>query len=52
MAKHQVVIIGGGAAVFATATNLYKRDSSIEIAIVEPSTHYYYQPPYTWERDV
>ncbi len=42
-----VVIIGGGAAGIAAAASLLKRQSSLSIAIVEPSDRHYYQPAWT-----
>ena len=47
MADHQILIVGGGAAGIATATSLYKRDASLNIAIIEPSVTTYYQPGWT-----
>ena len=44
---HEVVIIGGGAAGIATAASLLKRRPLLDIAIVEPSEHHYYQPGWT-----
>jgi len=47
MSDHQILIVGGGAAGIAVAASLYKRDSSLQIAIVEPSDTHYYQPGWT-----
>ena len=47
MADHQILIVGGGAAGIATAASLHKRDASLDIAIIEPSTTHYYQPGWT-----
>lgn len=44
---HDVVIIGGGAAGVAVAASLLKRRPGIDIAIVEPRAHHYYQPGWT-----
>lgn len=44
---HRVLIIGGGAAGIATASSLLKRQSSLDIAIVEPSDTHRYQPGLT-----
>lgn len=44
---YDVVIMGGGSAGIATAASLFKRDSSLRIAIVEPGTEHYYQPAWT-----
>ena len=46
-AKHQVVVIGGGAAGIATAASILKRRSGLDIAIVEPSDTHSYQPGWT-----
>ena len=45
--SHQILIIGGGAAGLATATSLRKRNSSLDIAVIEPSEKHYYQPGWT-----
>ncbi|MFN3360844.1 MAG: FAD/NAD(P)-binding oxidoreductase [Pseudanabaenaceae cyanobacterium] len=45
--KHQVVIVGGGAAGISAAAQLLKRDRKLDIAIVEPSDKHYYQPGWT-----
>lgn len=47
MTKHQIVIVGGGAAGIATASSLRSRDASLDIAIIEPSDQHYYQPGWT-----
>jgi len=44
---HTVVIIGGGAAGISVAASLHRRDSSLDIAIVEPATRHHYQPGWT-----
>ncbi len=46
-AKHQILIVGGGAGGIATAASLLKRDKSLDIAIIEPSESHYYQPGWT-----
>jgi len=43
----QIVIVGGGAAGLATAVSLKKRNSSLQIAVIEPSDQHYYQPGWT-----
>ncbi len=43
----QVLIIGGGAGGLATAASLRKRDSDLDIAVVEPRDTHYYQPGWT-----
>jgi sulfide:quinone oxidoreductase len=45
--KHQIVIVGGGAAGIAVASSLVRKDKSLDIAIVEPSAKHYYQPAFT-----
>jgi sulfide:quinone oxidoreductase len=42
-----VVIIGGGAAGISTASSLLKRRPGLDIVIVEPREHHYYQPGWT-----
>ena len=44
---HSILIVGGGAAGVSTANNLRRKDSSIDIAIIEPSEKHYYQPGFT-----
>ncbi|WP_394730650.1 FAD/NAD(P)-binding oxidoreductase [Altererythrobacter sp. GH1-8] len=46
-ARHEVVVIGGGAAGIATAASMLKRRSGLDIAIVEPSDTHAYQPGWT-----
>lgn len=45
--KHQVVIVGGGAAGIATASSMLKRRPALDIAIVEPASEHFYQPGWT-----
>ena len=45
--KHQVLIVGGGAAGLTVAAHLSNMSNSPEIAIIEPSTKHYYQPIWT-----
>ncbi|MFP8967360.1 TIGR01244 family sulfur transferase [Pokkaliibacter sp. CJK22405] len=45
--KHDVVIIGGGAAGLAVASSLLKRQGDLDIAIIEPRDTHYYQPGWT-----
>ena len=42
-----VVVAGGGAAGIGLAASLQARDSSLNIAIIEPSEVHYYQPSWT-----
>ncbi len=44
---YDVLIIGGGAGGIAAASSLLARDCSLNIAIVDPSEHHYYQPGWT-----
>ena len=46
MAKHDIVIIGGGAAGISTAARLRKAGVT-DIAVIEPSATHYYQPMWT-----
>jgi len=45
--KHDVVIVGGGAAGISTAASLLRRRPKLDIAIVEPAETHYYQPGWT-----
>jgi sulfide:quinone oxidoreductase len=45
--QHQILIIGGGAAGITVAAQLRAQNSTVDIAIIEPSTHHYYQPAWT-----
>lgn len=42
-----IVIVGGGAAGISVAASLLSRDSSLNLAIVEPSDKHYYQAAFT-----
>ncbi len=42
-----IVIVGGGAAGCAVAASLLKRNQQLNIAMIEPSLHHYYQPAWT-----
>ncbi len=46
---HQVVIVGGGAAGITVAATLRRRQGrrELDIAILEPAEHHYYQPAFT-----
>ncbi|MTG98697.1 MULTISPECIES: FAD/NAD(P)-binding oxidoreductase [Myroides] len=44
---YQILIIGAGTAGIMTAAQLKKKDSSLEIAIIDPSEKHYYQPAFT-----
>ncbi|MBZ9557563.1 MULTISPECIES: FAD/NAD(P)-binding oxidoreductase [unclassified Modicisalibacter] len=45
--RHDVLIIGGGAAGIALAASLHKRRESLDIAIIEPAEIHDYQPGWT-----
>jgi len=45
--SYQVLIVGGGASGLAVAASLIKRESKLDIAIIEPSEVNYYQPGWT-----
>ncbi len=45
--KHDIVIVGGGAGGIAVAASLLRRRPGLDVAIVEPSTHHFYQPGWT-----
>ncbi len=44
---YQILIVGGGNAGLATAAQLLKKDSSLKIGIIDPSSKHYYQPAWT-----
>lgn len=44
---YNVIIVGGGAAGTSVANDIHKRDASITIAVIEPSSTHYYQPAFT-----
>lgn len=45
--SYDIVIVGGGSAGCAIAASLKKRETSLKIAIIEPSDNHYYQPAWT-----
>ena len=45
--RHDIVIIGGGAAGIAVASSLKARASELDIAIIDPADVHYYQPGWT-----
>lgn len=48
MSEHyDVVIVGGGAAGVSTANNMYRKNASVNIGLIEPSEKHYYQPGFT-----
>ena len=44
---HSILIVGGGAAGVSTANNMRRKNSMIDIALIEPSEKHYYQPGFT-----
>lgn len=44
---HRVVIVGGGTAGITVAARLRRRVKGIDVAIIDPSDHHYYQPLWT-----
>ncbi|MFP3518758.1 TIGR01244 family sulfur transferase [Pseudomonas sp. SIMBA_077] len=42
-----VVVVGGGSAGISVTASLLKRDASLRVAVIEPSTEHYYQPAWT-----
>ncbi|MCE2497288.1 MAG: NAD(P)/FAD-dependent oxidoreductase [Flavobacteriales bacterium] len=47
MKNHQIVIIGGGTAGITVAAQLMRKKKDLDVAIIEPSEKYYYQPAWT-----
>lgn len=45
--KHQVAIIGGGTGGISVASLLLRKQSDLDIVIIEPSAFHYYQPAWT-----
>lgn len=45
--RHQILIVGAGAAGIATAASLLARDATLDIAIIDPASTHYYQPGWT-----
>lgn len=46
-ARHDIVIVGAGAAGIAVASSLLARDASLDIAVIDPADVHYYQPGWT-----
>jgi sulfide:quinone oxidoreductase len=44
---HQVLVVGGGTGGLSVAARLRAADPKLDVAIVEPSEHHYYQPIWT-----
>ena len=47
MPKFEVIIVGGGNAGISVAARLLRKNSKLNIAIIEPSDKHYYQPAWT-----
>lgn len=47
MAHHQVIIVGGGSAGLAVASQLLNQPNAPQVSIIEPNTKHYYQPIWT-----
>lgn len=45
--RHDVVIVGGGAAGIATAASLLSRSPYLDVVIIDPAETHYYQPGWT-----
>ncbi|MGU7780685.1 TIGR01244 family sulfur transferase [Burkholderia sp. PU8-34] len=45
--RHDIVIVGAGAAGIAVASSLLARDRSLDIAVIDPADVHYYQPGWT-----
>jgi sulfide:quinone oxidoreductase len=45
--NHQILIIGGGNAGISAASQLLRKNKLLDIAIIEPAEHHYYQPAWT-----
>ncbi len=44
---HQIVIVGGGNAGISIASQLLRKDSSLDIAIIDGAKKHYYQRAWT-----
>ena len=45
--KHQILIVGGGNAGISVAAQIKRKNSSLDVAIIEPSEKHFYQPAWT-----
>jgi len=44
---NRVVIVGGGNAGISVAAQLLRKDNTLEVIIIDPAEHHYYQPAWT-----
>lgn len=44
---HQIVVVGGGSAGITVTAQLLRKNSKLDLAIIEPSDKHYYQPAWT-----
>ena len=47
MSAKKIIVLGGGNAGLSVAAQLLKKDSSLQISIIDPSSKHYYQPAWT-----
>ena len=47
MAKHQIVIVGGGSAGLSVASQLLAKNSNLDVCIIDKAEKHYYQPLWT-----
>lgn len=47
VSHHQILIVGGGNAGISVAAQLLRKNSALDIAIIDPSEKHYYQPAWT-----
>lgn len=47
MSAKKIVIVGGGNAGLSVAAQLLKKDKSLQISVIDPSSTHYYQPAWT-----
>ncbi|MDR2219858.1 MAG: NAD(P)/FAD-dependent oxidoreductase [Methylobacillus sp.] len=47
VARHEIVIVGAGAAGISVAAGLLARSHALDIALIDPATTHYYQPGWT-----
>ncbi|QEH41456.1 FAD/NAD(P)-binding oxidoreductase [Chitinophaga sp. XS-30] len=45
--QHKIIIVGGGNAGLSVAARLLRKDSKLDVAVIEPSDKHYYQPAWT-----